>query len=305
MFKHLLVPLDGSHLAEAALPAAAYLAQKLQVPITLAHVIERDAPSKIHGEPHLANEAEACAYLDRVAARAFSAEVRVKCHVHPSAVSDVARSLVEHVGEFGADLIVMCTHGRGGLRDWLTGTLAQQVISLGTTPVLLIHPTETGAAPAFACRRLLVPLDGDPDHEQGLAVAVSLAQSCAATLQLIMVVHTVGTLSGQRAATARLLPGTTLALLELKEQQAVAYLQPHLARLQAAGLTAAALVSRGEPAKVIVQTGREAQADLIVLGTHGKTNLDAFWSGSITPKVANQPHMPLLLVPVGEAEAGL
>ena len=153
MFKHILVPLDGSHLAEAALPAAAYLAQKLQVPITLAHVIERDAPSKIHGEPHLANETEACAYLDRVAARAFPTELRVKCHVHTSAVSDVARSLVDHAGEFGADLIVMCTHGRGGLRDWLTGTLAQQVLSLGTTPVLLIHPTETGAAPALACRR--------------------------------------------------------------------------------------------------------------------------------------------------------
>lgn len=305
MFKQLLVPLDGSHLAEAALPAALVLAQKLQASITLMHVIERDAPRKIHGEPHLANEMEARAYLDRVAALAFSAEVRVKSHVHTSAVSDVARSLVEHAGEFKADLIVMCTHGRSGLRGLLFGALAQQILNLGPTPVLLIHPTETGAAPAFACRRLLVPLDGNPDHEQGLAVAVSLAQTCAATLQLVMVVHTVGTLSGQRAATARLLPGTTLALLELKEQQAVAYLQPHLAHLQAVGLTAAALVLRGEPARVIVQTARQVQADLIVLSTHGKTSLAAFWAGSITPRVASQPHVPLLLVPVGAAAMGL
>lgn len=305
MFKQLLVPLDGSHLAEAALPAASYLAQKLQASITLAHVIERDAPRKIHGEPHLANEIEACAYLDQVAARAFPAELRVKCHVHTSAVSDVARSLVEHAGEFGADLIVMCTHGRSGLRGLLFGALAQQVLNLGPTPVLLIHPTESGAAPAFACRRLLVPLDGDPDHERGLAVAVSLAQLCAATLQLVMAVHTVGTLSGQRAAMAKLLPGTTLALLDLKQEQAVAYLQQHLVQLQAAGLTAAALVSRGEPAQVIVQSARQAQADLIVLGTHGKSSLDAFWAGSITPKVVSQPHVPLLLVPVGAVEAGL
>jgi len=305
MFKQVLVPLDGSHLAEAALPAALVLAQKLQIPITLTHVIERDAPRKIHGEPHLANEAEARAYLDQIAARAFPAELRVKCHVHTSAVSDVARSLVEHAGEFGADLIVMCTHGRSGLRGWLFGALAQQVLNLGPTPVLLIHPTESGAAPAFACRRLLVPLDGNPDHERGLAVAVNLAQVCAASLQLLMVVHTVGTLSGQRAATARLLPGTTLALLELKEQQAGAYLQQHLAQLQATGLTATALVSRGEPARVIGQTARRAQADLIVLGTHGKTSLAAFWAGSITPKVVSQPHVPLLLVPVGEAGTGL
>jgi len=82
MFKHLLVPLDGSHLAEAVLPAVSFLAQKLRVPITLTHVIERDAPRKIHGEPHLANEEEAYAYLDQVAARAFAAKLRVECHVH-------------------------------------------------------------------------------------------------------------------------------------------------------------------------------------------------------------------------------
>jgi hypothetical protein len=149
--------------------------------------------------------------------------------------------------------------------------MAQKALSLGPTPVLLIHPTETGAAPAFACRRLLVPLDGNPDHERGLAVAISLAQTCAATLQLVMVVHTVGTLSGQRAATARLLPGTTLALLELKQQQAVAFLRPHLAHLQAAGLTATALVSRGEPARVIVQTDRPPAKPRLISSSRAPT----------------------------------
>jgi nucleotide-binding universal stress UspA family protein len=83
------------------------------------------------------------------------------------------------------------------------------------------------------------------------------------------------------------------------------YLQQHVAQLQAAGLTATALVSRGEPAKVIEHTARQVNSDLIVLGTHGKTSIDAFWLGSITPKVSNQPHVPLLLVPVGEPESGL
>ena len=59
MFKHLLVPLDGSPLAEAALPAAAYLAQKLGASVTLLHVIEQDAPQEIHGERHLTDPDEA------------------------------------------------------------------------------------------------------------------------------------------------------------------------------------------------------------------------------------------------------
>ena len=162
MFKRLLVPLDGSNLAEAAVPVAAYLAQTLAAPAILIHVIERDAPKAVHGQRHLTTEDEACAYLDQIATKYFPGGLQIEPHVHTSAVSDVADSIVQHVAEYGSDLIVMCTHGRGGLRDWLTGTLAQQVLSLGTIPVLLIHPTETGAAPAFACRRLLVPLDGDP-----------------------------------------------------------------------------------------------------------------------------------------------
>jgi nucleotide-binding universal stress UspA family protein len=64
----------------------------------------------------------------------------------------------------------------------------------------------------------------------------------------------------------------------------------------------AAEVQRGAPADVIVKTADRAQADLIVLSTHGRSQMDAFWSGSVTPKVAGRTHVPLLLVPVPETE---
>jgi nucleotide-binding universal stress UspA family protein len=297
MFKHLLVPLDGSHLAEAALPVAAYLAQTLAAPVILIHVIEHDAPKVVHGERHLTNEDEANVYLRQVAARSFPPGVQVEPHVHTSAVSDVADSIARHVEEFSTDLIIMCTHGHGGLRRWLFGPIAQQVIALGKTPVLLIQPDEGQSALAFACRRLLVPLDGNPDHEQGLVVAEALAQAYTASVHLVSVIQTLDTLSGQRAATAKMLPGTTSALLNLKQQGAEEYLQQQVKPLQTAGVTATVEVSRGDPAKLIVRAAQQVKADLIVLGTHSKTNLDAFWSGSITPKIAGHTHTPLLLVP--------
>jgi nucleotide-binding universal stress UspA family protein len=303
VFKHLLVPLDGSRLAEAAVPAAAYLAQTLDVPVTLFHVIERDAPQAIHGERHLSDPDEACAYLDEVAARAFPSGLHVEQHVHTTEVNDVARSIVAHVGELEPDLIVMCTHGWGGLRDWLFGSIAQQVIGLGRTPVLLIQPAEDGGAPPFSCRQLLMPLDGDPEHEQGLPVAAGLAQACKAGLYLVMVVHTLGTLPGERALTARLLPGATSALLDLTQLGALEYLQHRVRELQAAGLSVRADVRRGDPAKAIVRTARRVNADLIVLGTHGKSGMDAFWSSSVAPRVSSQSHIPLLLVPVHERKA--
>ncbi len=300
MFQHILIPLDGSHLAEAVLPAAAYLAQTFGSQVTLFHVIERAAPSQIHGATHLTTNSEACAYLDQVADRAFPTGSRVERHVHTGAVNDVAPSIVEHAAEFEAELIVMCTHGRGGLRSWLVGSIAQQVISLGTTPVLLIQPTPTGSAPAFLCHRLLVPLDGDPDHEQGLAVAATLAQRCASTLHLLTAVHTLSTLPGRRAATARFLPGTTSALLDLKAEQAATYLQQQVTRLDATGLTVTAAVVRGDPAQAIVHTAHQLDVDVIVLGTHGKKGPEAFWTGSVAPKVAGQTQVPVLLVPVAE-----
>jgi len=305
MFKHLLVPLDGSRLAEAALPAAAALSERLGARVTLLHVIERNAPQKVHGEPHLSDAAEARAYLEEVAAQAFSPGVCVEEHVHASEVADVARSIVEHADEIATELIIMCTHGRGGLRTWLLGSIAQQVIALGTTPLLLIQPDGAAATPGFACRRLLVPLDGDPDHEQGLPVASGIAQACAADLHLLMVVPTLGRLSGERGATARLLPTATSAWLDMSEESAEEHVHQKAIELQASGLTVAAEVCRGDPAGAIVRTAQGMQVDLVVLGTHGKRGMDAFWSSSVAAQVASRLRIPLLLVPVREAGSSL
>ncbi|HSB66179.1 MAG TPA: universal stress protein [Anaerolineales bacterium] len=300
MFTRILVPLDGSRLAEASLGAAAYLAKTLNLAVTLVHVIEHNAPEEIHGEPHLTSEEDARVYLDEVARRAFPAGVAVDPHVHTSEVKDVAASIVNHVQELKCDMVVMCTHGQGGLRSWLFGNIAQQVIRLGKTPVLLIEPRSSGEIPAFICQRLLVALDGNPDHEQGLPVAIDLARGCQADIHLVMVVPTRKELSMEQAATAMLLPGSTSALLDLTEAGAREYLSRHVSTLSSEGIQTTAEVRRGDPAKTIIRTARRVGADLIVLGTHGKTGMDAFWSGSLTPLVSSRSHLPLMLVPVTE-----
>lgn len=300
MFKHLLVPLDGSRLAEAALPAAASLSKALDARVTLFHVIEQDAPQTIHGERHLSDPAEASAYLDEVAARAFPTGTRVQQHVHMTEVGDVARSIVEHTDELAPDLIVICTHGKGALRTRLLGSIAQQVIALGETPVLLIQPGTVDLTATFECGRVLVPLDGHPDHEQGLAVAADLAQACAADLHLLMVVPTVGTLSGEPGASARFLPTATSVGLDMSVENAQAHLHQVAIELQALDLDVTIEVRRGDPASVIGRTAQRIQADLVVMGTHGKRGIDAFWSGSVAAHVINQSRVPLLLVPVRE-----
>ena len=292
------MPLDGSHLAETPLPAVALLASWFQSSVTLIHLVEQDAPSEVHSERHLTRPAEAQEYLQQVAQRAFAPGGLISVHVHTAEINNVARGLVEHAAELQADLIVMCTHGSGGMRGWLFGSIAQQVVSLGATPVLLIRPTPEGEAPPFGCRLILVPLDGDPVHEVGLPFAAELARVSAGALHLVMVIRDPGSLKPEEAATALLMPLATSVLLDLSEQQAETYLNDHIGRLRAAGLTASGEVARGDPAPYLRSAVQRLGADLAVLATHGKLGLEALLSGSVAPRLSGHSHTPLLLVPL-------
>ncbi len=297
MFTHLLMPLDGSSLAEQALPAAAYLAARQPARVTLLHLVERHSPSEVHHDRHLTNAAEATAYLAAIRQRAFPAEIPVECHVHTSEIDDVARSIAEHISELAPDLIVMCTHGQGGLRRRLFGSKAQQVIALEKVPILLIPPA-LQATPDFHCTRMVVPLDGNADHEQGLRAATDLAHVCQAAQHLVFVIPTLDQLKGEDAATGRLLPHTMAEMLDMQQEEATEYLGCHIVNLREAGVNVSAEVARGDPVTAIVAAVQRTQADLIVMGTHGKTAMDAFWSGSLTPVIADRSPVPLLLVPI-------
>jgi nucleotide-binding universal stress UspA family protein len=298
MFTRLLIPLDGSKLAEAVLPAAAYLARTLEIPVTLLHIIERNAPEEIHGEAHLTNEVEAQAYLEAVARQEHWPEVAVESHVHTAEVTNVAESIAAHANELQTDLIVLCTHGRGGLRSLVFASIAQQVINLGKTPVLVIQADQAGVSPVFTCRKMLVALDGKPDHEKGLRVAAEFGGECGASLHLVTVVPTRRELLMEQAATARFLPGSTSAMLDLSVAGVENYLQALVHQYAQKGLAVTAEVLRGDPAAMLVRAAEQSQANLIVLGTHGKSLMDAFWSGSLTPQIAKGTRIPLLLVPI-------
>lgn len=298
MFKHILVPLDGSAMAEAALPAAGFLAKKLGATTTLFHVMERNAPRAVHGQPHLQHVEEAVNYLAETARRAFPEDVQVDCHVHESEADSVAKSIVEHMDELNPDVIIMCSHGRGKALHLFLGSIAQKVVSMGSLPVLITHPGKEGDIPAFTCKTLLLPLDGNPDHEQALPVAKELAEVCGAVLHLAVVIPSYGALSGQGVVTSRFLPGTMSKLLEMSVENAEGYLQSLLETIRGQGVVASAQVLRGDPATVIIHSAQQSQTDLIVLATHGRTGMEAFWKGSVTHKICSRSRIPLLLIPV-------
>jgi nucleotide-binding universal stress UspA family protein len=300
MFRHLLVPLDGSSMAEGALPAAAQLARKNGAQLTLVHVVEKNAPSEVHSDRHLVGASEAGAYLVEVARRPLLAGLRVQTHVHEVEVSNVARSISEHAAELAPDLVVMSTHGRGSARRMFFGAIAQQVIGLGDTPVLLLRPAEDkpGGEQELHWRTILVPIDGDPAHERALPVAEDLARSFTCRLDLLMVVPTIAALGGLQAAASMLLPNAMRAKLEMDSASAYEHVQEQARALAVRGVQATSETSRGDPARAIVSAARRLSSDLIVMGTHGRAGTDAFWEGSVAARVISRARVPLLLVPL-------
>jgi nucleotide-binding universal stress UspA family protein len=296
MFQHLLVPLDGSKLAEASLPYAVTLCQVLNAAVTLIHIIEHNAPQEIHGERHLREEKEAEEYLKQVARQFFPPPlgIRVSTHVHTEEVRNVARSISAHAGEMAPDLIVMCTHGESGAFN-LMGSIAQQIIGHGKTPILLVQPGEKLLSAPVTLQKFLVALDGDAEHEQGLKTAEELAKYTHASLHLLTVIPTLGTLSGERAAAGRLLPGATSAMLDMTEECTIDYLEEKAAAVRAQGIGSKTTIRRGDPVQQILADSQDE--DLIVLGTHGKAGINAFWAGSVAPKIVSQTRLPVLLVP--------
>ncbi len=300
MFKNILVPLDGSKLAETAVAPATSLAETLGAPLTLLHIIEKDAPREIHSDHHITKADEASVYLKNIATMASAKNLKVETHVHTAEVKDVAASIIQHASEeFTPDLIVMCSHGSGGFRNLIFGSIAQQVLAGGKTPLLLIQPQSAESRP-FPLRRILVPLDSESIHDESLHYAQELATAFDAELYLLTVIPTFNTLSGEKAAISSMLPATATAFLDIQEETAKEHLQTHLDEFLAASYNVNAEIARGDPAEVIVSTAARVKADLILLGTHRKAGMNAFWARSVAPNVLKKTHIPLLLVPLKE-----
>jgi nucleotide-binding universal stress UspA family protein len=297
MFENILVPLDGSKLAEAALPAAASLAEAFKACVTLLHVIEQDAPEEVHRDRHLTDAGQADAYLESVAKYHFPTGVEVDCHVHTAAVADVPRSIIEHsADEFQPDLIILTSHGNSGMHDIVFGNIAQQVAAGSGVPVLIIKPAE-GLNP-FQPARILVPLDNESVHDEVLPTAFGLARAYHAELNLICVIPTRGTLAGEQAAAGSLMPATTAEYLNLTEEDAREHLQGHLDALKKEAIAATADIIRGDPATLIARSAEEIGSDLIIFGTHGRAGMDAFWNRSVAAGVARRTTRPVLLIPL-------
>lgn len=300
MIERILVPLDGSRLAESVLPLVTAIAKSAAATVILLHIIEEKPPRSIHGDVHLASAPESESYLTKLAERLLP-DVHVEHHVHEAQEHDVALSIAAHADELEVSMIVLCTHGRSGPRRVVWGSIAQQVLRRVTVPVLLVRPD---MHVPFEITTILLALDGTARAEAGIPIAMELAKACGAHIEAVRVVPTAGTLTGDEAAVARLVPAATDAALNLEASNSATYLVETLKRLSDAGATASPQILRGDPVQMLSQAASKSNASIIVVATHGRAGLGALWIGSVGAGLMSNADRPILLVRIPDGLSG-
>jgi nucleotide-binding universal stress UspA family protein len=147
VFKHIIVPLDGSGFAEAAIPYALELASRFESQITLLRVILPPRAREAAMSPESADMMirlrddlyqEAIDYLK--AHKGSLRQQKYKVNFQAAESDDIAAEIINAVKGNEADTVVMCTHGRGGISRWLFGSVASRVLQTAEVPVVLIRP---------------------------------------------------------------------------------------------------------------------------------------------------------------------
>ena len=302
MFDKILVPLDGSELAERALNPALTLAQQvkgeailLSVPVLKQMFVSGgNGYSLMLPEESLQeSQQEMMGYLQTVAQNWAFPDVTLRTEVISG---DEASVIVETAAAENVDLIVMSTHGYSGLTRWMLGSITEKVLRAAPCPVLVVRSLDP-------ISRILITLDGSELAEYSLEPGLEFARRFGGEVTLLRVEQSMKsplTRFGQPQIT-----GETQREDKL-QKKIYEIAKIYLARLveshRRAGQHIETAVSINSPADGILDFAELNQTDLIVMSTHGRTGLAHWVYGSVTEKVMRGAGCAMLIIrpPAGE-----
>lgn len=295
--RSILVPLDGSSLAEQALPIAQAIAERARCKLKLVLVHEPLVlmePGPAYTKVELAMLKADRAYLNSVTARLRE---RLGKSVSSAVVRGlpVAQTLATYIRELGHDLVVMTTHGRGGIRRAWLGSVTDQLIRSSEIPVLVVRPGEAGVAkPGAPLSEILVPLDGSPLAEAALEPAMELARLWDAEISLVQVVRPVILTSGDPLSFPS---GYSDQVTAIRRDSAQDYIRDVAERLRELGIRSTGVAVIGEPvAETLINLSAPERVGLMVVATHGLGGLKRLVLGGVADKLVRAANVPVMVV---------
>lgn len=293
MFRTIYVPTDFSSAARDAYGPAAGLARKFGSRLCLAHLLESPqifTPWQVppSGSAAVLLDREAQVRLDREATQAPElAGLKVETRLIKE--GGVER-LCELAEEDSADLIVLATHGRSGIRHFLLGSFASKLLQLASGPVLVVRSSrerEGQIPPLFHPARILVPHDFSKPAREALRTARSWARSFDAAVRLLFVVQEQVDPGGSTSP-------SVAEHYERRGQEALERLGA-LARAELDGLPVETAVRIGHPGLEIAREAAACRAGLVVMASRGLTVIDRLPLGSIAERTIHEAPCPVLV----------
>jgi nucleotide-binding universal stress UspA family protein len=280
--QRILLPLDGSELAEAVVPVAEALARDYEAEILLLRALT--PRESFDAEVEAQREAEA--YLARVAdglrdRGARGVDWKVWYNEPSQAIVDAAQANA-------IDLVTMATHGRSGFERLLVGSVAERVVRRAPVPVLLVRGVPSASSGAVG--RILVPLDGSEVSEAVLPVVAGLAGPFDLTIDLL---HAVEPLTPSVLAEVG---SRADEILDRRQAEAEAHLRQLADALEARGLRVRHAVRGGPAAETIRRYGEDEKIGLIAMTTHGRSGLPRLLFGSVAERILRTATVPVLLL---------
>jgi nucleotide-binding universal stress UspA family protein len=300
--KMILVPLDGSALAEQALPYAQLLARILHARMHLLRAISQSELAAQLADtgalpaspaPPVCEQCaltDLCAHTDCYIAdqalRLRAADIEVDADMR---IGAPAAAIAEFAQGTPQTLIAMSTHAERGLQRWVRGSVADTLMHETTAPLLLVPNSKRAARANPKLARILLPLDGSALARQALPIAIELATNAQAELILLWVV------APSIDEYLRAFPADADAHRTLHDQAAEA-LAARSGEHPTPAVRLRTTIGIGAPAHAIVEEAARRHVDLIVMATHGYTGLQRWRMGSVADTVLHSSSAPLLLV---------
>ncbi len=295
MLKYILVPLDGSPQAEAALGPAKVLAQRFDAELLLVRtVFDSEPPEPIDHPTRFTAAPDAQSYLDGIAAYLQSEGIVARTSLLPM---EPAEGIADEASFSKVDLIVMATHQRKGWNALLHPSITWQVFRQDTAPILACKCADTRDPSAVLPRfmtdpkaPILVPLDGSLDAEVVLPLAQELARAFGNPLLLVRAAE-----QPYIAASAMGYPTLIAEASKWSQEEAESYLKRKQLELASTGLAVNIACALAPAALFIEEAAQEYHAGLIALASHGRGWLGQLMLGSVAKSVLKRVELPILL----------
>jgi nucleotide-binding universal stress UspA family protein len=274
MYQTILVPLDGSQLAETALPYAEELSVRLGSDVTLIYVSQSiDDPHQHMHQIYMRKMAESTKQDAEAYARKLGKELAIQVR-SVNLAGNPAEEIVKYADSENVGLIIMSTHGQSGIRQWTIGSIANKVVRSTKRPVALIRAegASHGVLQVDMPKKILLPLDGSKESEAAIPYVAELASSLGMSVILLQVLAI-----GDKA---------------LAED----YLEKIGVQLKQKGVTVESQVRFGEAATEIVNLAAEIHAGVVAMSIHGRSGVGRWVLGSVAERVLYEGNTPLLLV---------